>query len=59
MFYNFVDAGGEGQFRLLTDFGAADDQPDPVRLVEAETHVWLELGRALLQHKGGLVVIVP
>lgn len=41
---SLVEHGGQPELGLLTDVGAADDESDPVCLVERDAHVWLDLG---------------
>ena len=40
---SLVEHGGQPELGLLTDVGAADDEPDPVSLVERDAHVRLNL----------------
>ena len=54
---SLVEHGGQSQLGLLTDVGAADDEPDPVGLVERDAHVRLNLRDWLTEYQTALVVI--
>ena len=54
---SLIEHGGQPELGLLTDVGAADDEPDPVRLVERDAHVGLDLRDRLTQYQTALVVI--
>ena len=57
IFDSLIEHGCEPELSLLTDVGAADNQPDPVRLVHGDTHVGLYLGHRLSQNQTSLVIV--
>ena len=54
---SLIEHGCQPELGLFTDVGAADDEPDPVCLVERDAHVRLDLRDRLTEYQTALVVI--